>query len=369
METILIGGKLLDIKNNLLFEEKDILIKNGKIKKIGKDIERKGRHVINLKGLIISPGFIDIHVHCFPENTVISSLPDDIGVKKGVTTIIDAGTAGAETIGKFYENFIKKSKTRVFSNLNIANSGLKTLSELSKIEEINIENIKKAIEKYGDIIVGLKARASGSVVKENGIIPIKIGKDIARQLNLPLMVHIGNAPPKVEEVLKLLEKGDVITHCYNNKKNGLIREGKVIQEALDAKKRGVYFDIGHGSESFSFKIAKEALDNKFEAETISTDLYERNILKPVKSLEATINKMMYLGFSLEKCIEKVTNKPAEIFKLKGLGELKEGYEGDFTIFTLNEGENELEDSVGEKIKITRYIETKYVFLKDELIKI
>ena len=127
MKTILSGGKLLDKKNNYLFSELDILVQNGKIRKIGKNIEDSEAIVIDLKGKIISPGFIDIHVHCFPKNTAISSQPDDIGVKRGVTTIIDAGTAGAATIEIFYEEFIKKSKTRVYSNLNISSLGLRTL--------------------------------------------------------------------------------------------------------------------------------------------------------------------------------------------------------------------------------------------------
>lgn len=369
MKTILSGGKLLDKKNNYLFSELDILVQNGKIRKIGKNIEDSEAIVIDLKGKIISPGFIDIHVHCFPKNTAISSQPDDIGVKRGVTTIIDAGTAGAATIEIFYEEFIKKSKTRVYSNLNISSLGLRTLDELSEMKNIELNKIKEALKKYGDIIVGLKARASGSVVKENGVLPIKLGKEIAEEVNLPLVVHIGNAPPKVEDVLNFLGKGDVVTHCYNNKKNGLVREGKVISEVFSAQKRGVYFDIGHGSESFSLDIAKIAFENNFEADTISTDLYERNTATPVKSLETTINKMLYLGVDLKDCVEKVTNKPAEIFKLRELGELKVGYNGDLTIFDICDGNLELEDSVGKKIELKNYIKTEYVFIKDELIKV
>lgn len=369
MKNILSGGKLLDKKNNFLFDELDILIKDGKIAKIEKNIRDEEANIIDLKGKIISPGFIDIHVHCFPKNTAISSQPDDIGVKRGVTTIIDAGTAGAVTIETFYKEFIKKSKTRVYSNLNISNLGLRTLDELSEIKNIELKKIKEVLKKYGDVIVGLKARASGSVVKENGILPIKLGKEIAKEVNLPLVVHIGNAPPKVEDVLNLLGKGDVVTHCYNNKKNGLIRDGGVIPEVFSAKKRGVYFDIGHGSESFSLDIAKIALERNFEAETISTDLYERNMVTPVKSLEATINKMLYLGINLKDCIEKVTSKPAEVFKLNKLGELKVGYNGDLTIFNICDGSLELEDSVGKKVELKNYIKTEYVFIKDELIKV
>lgn len=369
MKTLIKNGQLLDIKNNFNRVKLDILIENGIIKEIAENISEDNCKIIDVKNRIVAPGFIDIHVHCFPHNTAISSVPDDIGIKKGVTTIIDAGTSGADTIDEFYENFIKKSKTRIFANLNIASQGLKTLDELSDMANINEEKIREAIRKYPDIIVGLKERASGSVVKENGIKPIAEGKRIASKYGLPVMVHIGNAPPKIEEVLPLLNKGDIVTHCYHNKKTALVRERKIIPEAKEAIKRGVLFDVGHGSESFSFDTAAQGLVAGFECNTISTDLYGRNMISPVGSLENTINKILHLGVPLEKCIEKVTNAPAEIFKLKKLGELKEGYIGDLTIFDIVEnGSLELIDSVKKVITVQKYIKTEYVFIKDELIK-
>ena len=369
MKTVIKNGRLLDSKNNFHMTRADILIEDGIIKKIGENINEEGSKVIDVKNSVVAAGFIDIHVHCFPKDTAISSIPDEIGVKRGVTSIIDAGTSGAETINDFYENFIKKSKTRVFAYLNIAQQGLRTLSELDDMKNIDKEKIKNSLKKYPEIIVGLKARASGSVVKENGIRPIAEGKKIAEEFKLPLVVHIGNAPPKVEEVLELLGKGDIVTHCYNNKVNGLIREGKVIPEVREAIKREVLFDVGHGSESFSLDTAAQGLKESFEADLISTDLYERNMITPVGSLENTMNKMMYLGMPLEKCVEKVTNIPAKALNLKGLGELKEGYMGDLTIFDIVENGNlELRDSVNKVITMKKYIKTKYVFIKDELIE-
>ncbi len=217
MKTVIKNGRLLDSKNNFHMTRADILIEDGIIKKIGENINEEGSKVIDVKNSVVAAGFIDIHVHCFPKDTAISSIPDEIGVKRGVTSIIDAGTSGAETINDFYENFIKKSKTRVFAYLNIAQQGLRTLSELDDMKNIDKEKIKNSLKKYPEIIVGLKARASGSVVKENGIRPIAEGKKIAEEFKLPLVVHIGNAPPKVEEVLELLGKGDIVTHCYNKR--------------------------------------------------------------------------------------------------------------------------------------------------------
>lgn len=369
MKTIIKNGRLLDSKNNFYMTKADILVEDGIIRKIGENITEEGSKIIDVENSIVAPGFIDIHVHCYPSEKTNGVFPDEIGIKKGVTTVVDAGTAGEETIDDFVENIIKKSKTRVYSLLNISSMGLKIKSELNDMANIKKEKIKEALSKYPDIIVGLKARASGSVVEKNGINPIAEGEKIASELKVPLVVHIGNAPPKIEEVLALLEKGDIVTHCYNNKVNGLIREGKVIQETREAIKRGVIFDVGHGSESFSLDTAAEALKEGFEADIISTDIYSKNIITPVGSLENTINKMLYLGVSLKKCIEKVTNIPAEALNLKGIGELKVGYMGDLTIFDIVEnGKLELKDSVNKVVTAEKYIKTKFVFIKDELIK-
>lgn len=370
MKTLIKNGRLLDIKNKLNRDKLDILIENGIIKKIAKNISEDNCKIIDIKNKIIAPGFIDIHVHCYPSEKTNGVFPDDIGIKKGVTTVIDAGTAGADTIEDFVENIIKKSKTRVYSLLNISYMGLKIKSELNDMKNIKKEKIKRAIEKYPNIIVGLKARASSSVVKENGIKPIVEGKKIASEFGLPLVVHIGNSPPTVEEILSVLDKGDIVTHCYNNKKNGIIRNGKVILEKEIATEKGVLFDVGHGLESFSLETASQGLKNGFEADIISTDIYCKNIITPVGSLENTINKMLYIGVSLEKCIEKVTFIPANAFKLKGFGEIKEGAIGDLTIFDIIENGNlELIDSVKKVINVKTYIKTKYVFIKDELIEI
>ncbi|MGB6127244.1 MAG: amidohydrolase/deacetylase family metallohydrolase [Psychrilyobacter sp.] len=370
METLLKNGRLLDSINGYSFEKKDILIENGYIKNIETNIPLSyNMTVIDLKNQIVSPGFIDMHVHCFPKGTAISSYPDKLGVEKGVTTLVDAGTAGANTFETFYKEFITKSKTRVYSCLNISNDGLKTLNELADMSKISTENISKIFNKYPETIVALKARASSSVVGENGIRPIILGKKIAEELNIPLVVHIGNGPPKVEEVLDVLNNGDIVAHCYNNKVNNLVRDGKPIKKVFDAKKRNVLFDMAHGSASFSFDIAEDSLKNNFTADIISTDMYDKNMDYPVKSLELTMNKMLSIGLPLEECIKRVTYAPTQALKLDKLGELKKGYKGDLTIFEILSDQNEiLMDSVRE-IRIGKMlIKTNFVFINDELIK-
>lgn len=368
MKTLLKNGYLIDIESGYKKEQLDILIEDEIIVKIEKNITEDVDSEIDLGGLYVSPGFIDMHVHCFPQDTAISMDPDEIGVNRGVTTLVDAGTAGADTMKEFYKNFISKKTTRIYSCLNIASSGLQKLIELRDMSAIDRKKIKECLDEYGEYIVALKARASASVVGENGIAPIALGKAIAKENDLPLVVHIGNAPPRVEEVLELLERGDIVAHCYHDKETSLIRDGKVIEEAKAAYNRGTYFDMAHGSSSFSFEIGKEALELGFTAHVISTDIYQVNEQKPVKSLETTMNKMMYIGMSLEDVITRVTTNPAKIMNLRDLGALRIGAKGDLTIFRLNEGSEELVDSTRTKVSFNNYIESRYVFIKDKLIE-
>lgn len=357
------NGLLLDLGSGFSFEKKDILIEKGLITRISNNIEKSGFEVFDANGLILSPGFIDVHVHCYYGKTEIGISPDKIGVKTGVSTLIDAGTSGSATIDDFYTRIIKNSTTRVFALLNVATDGLMTLSELSSDDAISAQDIQNNILKFNNTIIGLKARASSSVLKDKGITPIKVAKEIATDLNLPLVVHIGNAPPKVEEILNIVGEGDVITHCYHNKPNGLFNtDGSPKSEALVAKNRGVLFDVGHGTSSFSFDIAIKAIKSKFRPDFIGSDIYDKNKYTVVKSLQNTMNKMIASGLEIEEVIQKVTNAPAKHFNLNKIGFLKEGFRGDITVFKINDSTIRLQDSVGVEIESKHWIESKYTVL-------
>jgi len=367
---LLKNGLLLDVGSRFLYDKQDILIENGVIAKISDNIEEHDFEVIDASGLILSPGFIDVHVHCYYGNTAIGISPDDIGVKTGVTTLIDAGTSGANTIDDFYDRIIKNSSTRVYALLNVASDGLITLSELSEDRSIAKEDIKHKISKYHKRIIGLKARASSSVLKSKGIGPIKSAKEISTDLGLPLVVHIGNAPPRIEEILDIVGKGDIITHCYHNKPNGLFKEdGSPKPESLQAKERGVLFDVGHGSSSFSFDIAAKAVKSGFVCDFIGSDIYDKNKYTVVKSLENTMNKMIACKLTIEDVVKKVTNNPAKYFKLDRLGFLQEGFKGDITAYKINDSIIKLQDSSGIEIKSSQWIESKFTVVDGILYKV
>lgn len=362
MSNLLIkGGKLLAPHNGFYYSELDILLEDGRIKEIGENISSQGSKVLRLDGEIVAPGFIDIHTHCYKGKSSIGTEADVIGIQRGTTTIFDAGTSGALNYDDFKVNGINKSKTHIYTFLNISDWGLNNLSELSDLKEINEERIFKKVKENRNNILGIKARASASVVGGNGITPIIIGKKIAKKAQLPLMVHIGNYPPDIMDVINILEKDDIVTHSYHGKKNGLFSEnGTLKKEVVTAKERGVKFDVGHGSESFSFDTFRVALKNNFKPDFISTDLYHKNMVEPVGSLLNVITKLMACGMTLEECVNKVTYDVANFFNLNNIGQLKSGAQGDLTIFNVKDCNENLKDSYGNKQDIQKKLELKFV---------
>ncbi len=329
----------------------DIGIKNGKIIKIQNDITTLAKKYLFLKrGQYISAGWIDDHVHCFEKMSLYYDYPDKIGVEKGVTTVIDAGTTGAENIDDFYE-LSEKARTNVFALLNISKQGIIEQNELADLTKIQEDLIEQVIKKYPEFIVGIKARMSKTVIGDNKLTPLLLAKKIQKQNHdIPLMVHIGSSPPRLDHILAEMESGDILTHCFNGKENGILDIGsqKIKATAWDAYKRGVIFDIGHGTDSFNFRVAEIAYKEGIKANSISTDIYIRNRKNgPVYDLATTMEKLQLIGYSWEEIIEKVTVVPAKTFNLKYKGIIKEGYDADFTIFSFIDIEKKLVDSNNE----------------------
>lgn len=357
MEKILLtGGKLLDQSEGLNMARKDVLLEGGRIAKIADRIDApEGARVIDVTGKIVAPGFIDIHAHIFPGCPKLGIEADAIGVEKGVTTVCDAGTAGPENIGEFVEKVIKPSKTRIFSEMHFSKKGLFITPEADDTAKYDLDLAEEAYHKYKEYIVAIKARASNSTVGKLGIGPIRDAHKLSQKLGIPLYVHIGNPLPYIEEVLEVMQKGDMITHSFHGKINGLLENGKIKPETQAARDRGVLFDVGHGVASFNFNTARAAFSQGFIPDVISTDLHQANINGPVYSLPVTMDKMLALGISLADCVEKVTAAPAKYFSMKELGKLREGYLGDITVFHMEDGEYQYNDADGNSLTGTTSI--------------
>ena len=360
------------IKNAHLLNKRilDIYIENNIIKKIDKNILLEDVPTIDLKeGEYISPGWIDSHTHCFEKFEIYADQCDEIGYKKGVTVVVDAGTAGADNIDEFYES-VKDCKTHVYSLLNISKTGIYAQNELADMNNIDIDAFLNAYKKYSNFIVGVKARMSKSVVGDNGDAPLFKALEIAQATHLPLMVHIGTAPSHISTVCQNLRPNDIITHIFNPKKNGILIGNEIKPCVLDAYQKGIYFDLGHGTDSFSFDVLRHANENNIKVYTISSDIYHRNRQNgPVYDLATTMSKLYASDYSLEEVFNAVTLHPAKMLHLEKRGKIKEGYIGEFTIFKIVNKPKELADSTGKKIIASSYIQPVGIIINNEYINL
>ncbi|WP_145555174.1 amidohydrolase/deacetylase family metallohydrolase [Yersinia canariae] len=341
----------------------NVAINDGKIVAvsavISEDNENQAKYPINSAKKVLdlagkyylSAGWIDSHVHCYPASPIYHDEADLVGVASGVTTVVDAGSTGANDVDDFYR-LTRAAKTHVYAFLNIAKTGIVTQNELADMAQIDKQSVSQAIARNPGFIIGIKARMSSSVVGKNGIKPLVRAKEIQKENNqLPLMVHIGNNPPDLDEIADLLTQGDIITHCYNGKPNRILTPAGALRESIQrALKRGVLLDVGHGSASFSFDVAELAIKQGIYPHTISSDIYCRNRLNgPVHSLATVMSKFFTLGLTLEQVIRCVTENAAHALRLTDKGRLDAGYDADLTIFELKQQPKVFSDSEGKSV--------------------
>ncbi|SVC38163.1 uncharacterized protein METZ01_LOCUS291017, partial [marine metagenome] len=292
---------------------------------------------------------------------------DRIGVNQGVACLLDTGSAGPTTIDAFKEFVIDTQSTATYALCNIGSPGQPGITggHSATPELISLSGTVDAIERNPDWILGVKVLASSTHTGLMGLEAVKIGRKAAEIAGTPLMVHIGNAPPLVDDVLDLLRPGDIVTHAYHGKTGGVLGYNDlVIPQFRAAVDRGVIVDIAHGRSSFSYQTCAKALDQGMPIHTISSDLHGGNINRYVVSLARTMSKFRTLGLSLEDVIQAVTVNPAKAVGLdkKGFGQLNVGGPANLTLFAETDKAVEMEDAEGE-IRISQnWIETKMVFI-------
>ncbi|SFE72398.1 dihydroorotase [Paenibacillus catalpae] len=342
----------------------DIVVEaDGRIAELAGACTASGGKVIDCTGMYASSGWIDLHVHAVPGLDPYGDEIDEIGVKHGVTTIVDAGSCGADRIDELAASG-QQARTRVLALLNVSRIGLQRIDELSELPWIDREEALQAITRHRDFIVGLKARMSGSVIGPNGLEPLHIARRLSGECGLPLMVHIGSRPPGVEEILPLLQERDVITHYLNGKQDNRLFDaaGEPIPALLDARARGVRLDVGHGTASFSFEVAEMAKRSGISFDTISTDIYRGNRLNgPVRSMSHVLTKFLHLGYKLEEIIPAVTSRSAEWLGRPELGRIKVGEPANLTLFEVADHPSELIDSEGEIRTAVQTIQARGVY--------
>ena len=365
---MLSGGTLLDPALRTT-RRAEIRLAGGQIDRIAEEIRPEpGDEHLDCTGLFIAPAFIDVHAHVFDHGVYPGGVPADrIGVEQGVPCLLDAGSFGWRTADGFAEHVVRRARTRVCGLIHI-NAGLPRIGEghSSHVSLLSLDGCVRAIERHRDWIRGVKVQASSSHVGDLDVLPVKLARKAAELTGLPLMVHIGNPPPLLEDVLVLLRSGDVVTHAAHGKTGGILgRDGVLLPEVRDAIGRGVLFDVGHGSSSFSFRVAERALAQGFHFDLAGTDLHRGNLDGPVVSLARTLTKLIALGVPWMDVIASTTSAPAAAFRLDGFGTLEEGRPANLTAFALEECAEEMVDAEGERRRATQRIRPLWSMLAGE----
>ena len=360
-DLLLKGGEVIDPSQRIR-AKMDVAVADGVISAVAPNIDpSSAARVINVDGNIVIPGMIDLHTHVYEGVNQNGINPDLAGVRSGVTTVLDAGSAGCYTFGGFPNYVVPNAKTNIFCLLHISRVGLSYQPDTSRREDIDLEETVSVIRANKPLIQGVKIRAVGPGVPRMGVEMVRLAKQAATEGGVRLMVHIGDRsiadgngtePTITRQLLPLLDKGDIITHLFSGNPGRIIdSDGKVIQEILEAQARGVFLDTAHGRQNFSFDVAKAALDQGVQPRSISTDMTPPGRMNTVHSMTEMLARFMALGFSLEDVIRMTTANPASALGMEDtLGSLAVGRAADVSVLREETGDWLFHDTEGGALR-------------------
>ena len=339
-DLLITGGTVIDPSQGLR-ARRDVAVRNGQIVAVTESIPAdQARQVIDASGKFVTPGLIDLHAHVYWKFTALSLEPDEICGRTGVTTVIDTGSAGAATFAGFRHFIIERAKTRIVPFLHVTSIGLVTDKECRQLDLVDVEQAVACVEEHRDLIGGIKVRANKMGVGDQAITPVTLARDVADVTDLPLIVDMYYPPPSIEQIFPLMRPGDISTHMFKGYHGGLLRHWNTAVRpcALQARERGIVFDLGHGSGSFSWAVAKPACDAGFFPDTISTDLHASSVQLPDCDMPNCMAKLMALGASLEDVVRWSTVNSARAIRREDLGTLRIGGPADATVLEVTEGD-------------------------------
>jgi dihydroorotase len=373
---ILKGGRLLDPGSNL-DSQQDIHIRDGVVAAVGGNLKNDGATVIDVKGLIVTPGLIDVHLHLMNGLGAFGVDPDIFGIGSGVTTVVDAGSAGHSLLSVFRNYVTRSAKTRVLNYVNLSTLGGVTgpgYSVLADPRLIDEDKIEKAVDANRDIIVGIKIMATGGALGAEGLKPLARARKLGDDLKLPLLVHIGESwtkdamPVHIRDVLKYLREGDIVTHMFTVHPGGLLDpNGKLWPQVRAAKESGVLMDVGHGLHNLNFDVARKVLDQGLHPDGVSTDGHRGNRAGPVYDLPTTMAKLMALGFSLNQVVEMATINAARLLgRSNQMGFIRVGEPAEISVLRLEEREWKAVDSQKGTIQARRALLPVYAIRQETI---
>jgi len=361
MSLLLRGGRILDGE---AWVTADVLLTGDRVAGIGEPgtVDGAGAQILDVTDRLVLPGLIDMHTHTYWGANRLGVTPDKAAARSGVTTWVDAGTAGAGGLEGLVEHVVKRSRVRVLpfvnmSYIGIATAGMMTneIGELFDARFADLRAVLRTAQELPGSVCGVKVRASANTIADNAGSVMPLAREAARTLGVPLMVHIGMAPPTIGEILPYLDGGDLITHCFHPHAGGTLLDpsGRIRPEVVDAVERGVLLDVGHGVASIGYDVVRACLEQGYAPHTLSSDLHAENIEWPVGSLLQVMTTFLALGLSLEEVIEKVTAAAAGALRRPDLGRLEVGGIGDVAVLDLVETDRILQDTLGQRLHVHR----------------
>lgn len=352
-DLVLKGGRVIDPSQGI-DRVADVGFSSGRCTGVGDNLV--GRVVRDVSGSIVTPGLIDLHTHVYWGGTSLGVDPDDYSRQSAVTTCVDTGSAGPGNYPGFRAHVIEPSQARVLALLHVSFAGIFAFSPTIMVGESADMRLMAAREAVAvavadrQSIAGIKVRVGRNASGANGIAPLDVALDVADAAALPLMVHIDEPPPTYEAVVSRLRPGDILTHCFRPFPNApMLADGQIREAVLEARARGVLFDIGHGMGSFAWATARAMTRAGFWPDTISSDVHAMCIRGPAYNLLRTMTKFLALGMPLDDCIAAATSRAASALRRPDLGTLASGAAADASVLRITEDAIALEDVLGEVV--------------------
>ena len=356
------GGTVIDPSQNINGAN-DVAVEDGRIARVAPDIPaEEASRVVEVKGLIVTPGLIDLHTHVYDGVNGNGVEADLGGVRAGVTTMVDAGSSGCDTFGGFPRHIIPNNATEIIPFLHICRTGLATTPDIFSPASIDLDRTIQVVEQNRDTIYGIKARMVSPALEIMGMEMPRMAKRAAVEAGVKLMVHIGDTEKRYDEkvihqLLPILEEGDIVTHLFTANPGGVIdSEGKLVPEAREAQERGVWLDTAHGRMNFSFDVGQRVLDQGLMPHCISTDLTLPGRQLTVHSMTEMMTRFLAMEFTLEQVVEMCTLNPARALGQEDrIGSLAVGHQADISVLDMTEGDWVVYDVVGDSRKTEKAV--------------
>jgi dihydroorotase len=370
-DLLIAGGDVIDPSAGLR-GVMDVGIAGGKIVDVGPSLQEKlARRTISAKGRLVMPGLVDIHAHVLLNGHDMGIHTDTRCSCSGVTTLCDAGSAGSANFTALRNMLDHHVRTRIRAFVNLSAIGITGVSrsgELAHFPYADPEGCARTVMDNPDIAIGVKLRFGPKIVWEYSAEPVKLARRTADMAGgVPLMMHITDSPIPLPQLIEPLKPGDIVTHCYHGKNNGILGAEKqfVLKEVIEAQRSGIIFDCAHGRNHFSFRTLQKALDQGFLPDTISTDLSMMTAVNgPVFDLPTTMTKLLHFGMPLEEVVRRSTSAPAKVMGYEGtVGTLRPGANADVAVFELRDQDLELRDCENEVVTAKRHL-VSHMTIKD-----